>query len=71
MNFSSTFDPAADEEPAQCKEFYTNMVSITCNGNILSAPLEIRTKISQSWSYHNNYRIIIMLEYKPGLLFPS
>ena len=51
MHFSSTFDPAAGEEPAQCKAFYTNMVSITCNENILSAPLETRTKVSQSWSY--------------------
>ena len=46
MNFSSTFDPAAGEEPAQCIDFYTNMVSITCNENILSAPLEIKTKVS-------------------------
>ena len=48
MNFSSTFDPAAGDEPAQCKAFYSNMVSITCNENILSAPLEIRTKVSES-----------------------
>ena len=53
MNFSSTFDPAAGEEPAQCKLFYPNMVSITCNENILSAPLETRTKVSQSLNYHN------------------
>ena len=53
MNFSSTFDPAAGEEPAHCKEFYTNMIFITCNENILSAPLEIKTKVSQSLSYHN------------------
>ena len=53
MHFSSTFDPAAGEEPAQCKVFFPNMVSITCNENVLSAPLEIRTKVSQSLSYHS------------------
>ena len=55
MHFSSTFNPAAGEEPAQCIDFHANMVSITCNENILSAPLEIRTKVSQCWSYHNYY----------------
>ena len=53
MHFSSTFDPAAGEEPAQCKAFYSNMVSITYNENILSAPLETKTKVSQPLSYHN------------------
>lgn len=51
MIFSSTFEPADDEEPAQCTAFYTNMVSITCNENILSAPLETRTKVSVRLTY--------------------
>ena len=45
MNFSSTFDPDA-EEPAECTTFYTNMVSIVCNENILSADSDTRNKVS-------------------------
>jgi hypothetical protein len=54
VNFSSTFDPGDGAEPAQCTSFYTNMVSITCNENVLSTTLEARTKVSQC--------IIIMTE---------
>ena len=61
MIFSSTFEPADGEDPAQCTAFYTNMVSLTCNENILSAPLETRTKVSV------NFKVISMwMEILPG-----
>lgn len=49
VNFSSTFDPKSDaEEPAECTTFYTNMVSIVCNENILSADLDTRNKVGKT-----------------------
>ena len=68
MIFSSTFEPADGEDPAQCTAFYTNMVSLTCNENILSAPLETRTKVSVNFMVISMWMEILTRRILPILL---
>ena len=70
VNFSSSFDPDA-EEPAECKTFYTNMVSITCSENILSADSLTRNKVSVIQpTLCNNYPLYFMcMAYSQMVLF--
>ena len=47
VNFSSKFDPNA-KSPVELTKFYTNMISLVCRADVLSADADIQTQVSNT-----------------------